>query len=106
MLKKDKPIPLQWGNLKENRCPKCYGKLRVVGLIMSVYECTEAPCGFRISESRFREIMTKLIRVPRSLKSQMDSLKELNNMNVEGEKLNDWGTEENDEKYENNEENN
>ena len=48
---------MNWGNLKQNKCPQCGHDLsdKLKG---KVFVCT---CGFTISDSKFREIVTKQV---------------------------------------------
>ena len=48
---------MNWGNLKQNKCPQCAHDLsdKLVG---KMFICT---CGFKISDAKFREIVTKQV---------------------------------------------
>lgn len=52
---------LNWNNLKRNRCPKCGKELAWhmgVEPINTTYECL---CGFRISERKYRKIVSGIV---------------------------------------------
>jgi len=64
---------LKWWNLKKNKCPKCNKDFTNVKV--KVYEAMAIlhhPCGFKISEQRFKEIASG--QVEQDLDAQRDML--------------------------------
>lgn len=70
---------MEWFNLKKNKCPKC-GKDFMLGLA-TVDGLLAHDCGFRIRESRYKEIVNDMV------KRDIDSF--LDNEEREREEFND-----------------
>jgi tRNA(Ile2) C34 agmatinyltransferase TiaS len=90
---------LEWINLKDRLCPKCYSKLQAKGMLEVTFMCSKPECDFKISDAKYNEILTKLIKGPSRGKKHQEAFEEienlegLNNLGVEGDKLLDWGVE-------------
>jgi len=53
---------MKWGNLKENKCPKCGEDLCQSTIKKDVFECANGiSCGFSISTKRFSEIVNSQV---------------------------------------------
>lgn len=53
---------LEWTNLKELKCPKCYKDL--VRNNYNGYNCEDVNCTFGISESKMRDIAEPMFEYP------------------------------------------
>ena len=52
---------MKWFNLKRNKCPKC-NKDFLDGLVTVVGVLIHEPCGFKIRESRYQEIVSSMVK--------------------------------------------
>lgn len=71
---------MNWLNLQQNKCPKSNDPISISGLLMPEYQCTNSTCDFKISETRFNEILRELYKPNRKWKSFDQNLAELNNL--------------------------
>ena len=53
---------LKWFNLKKNKCPKCSKNIYSgLGGLQSIDGILRHPCGFSISEKKFKKIVTSMV---------------------------------------------
>ena len=53
-------MKLDWENLRRNKCPKCSKDLaKSINIKTMIFEC---PCGFKISQKRYKEIVTNTFK--------------------------------------------
>jgi hypothetical protein len=73
------PRSMNWKALKDGKCPKDGAVLKEGGLSVGyspALRCSNDLCDFKISETRFKEIVTS---TPRRFKDTEDNLSEWNN---------------------------
>jgi len=51
---------MNWFNLKKNKCPKCDRDF-INGLVTVAGMLIHEPCGFKIRESRYQEIVSSMV---------------------------------------------
>lgn len=74
---------MNWGNLKNNDCPKCFAPLKTSGTLLDMeYICSKF-CGFKISEIRFNEIVRDRFKPSKKEQGYADHLSQLNNLGME-----------------------
>lgn len=70
---------MDWSNLKENKCPKCRADLIIRGFFDGLYFCKNEMCDFKISPTKFDQIVSKPSKV-RVRDTSEENLSELNNL--------------------------
>jgi len=73
---------MNWENLKERSCPKCFAKIQIT-LLSGMVTCTNKNCTFKISELKFNQILSDRLRPYSKRRKTDDNLAELNNLNTE-----------------------
>lgn len=71
---------MKWNNLKNNKCPKCFGLL-TQNTITGLHECLGCN-DFTISEEKFDKIVNDMYR-PNKFQNEDERLEELNNFGRE-----------------------
>lgn len=69
---------MDWGNLKDNKCPKCGGRLSMDSFEKEIY----CKCGFFIGKVKFEKIINSMYQTKKTFKfnSEEENLSELNNL--------------------------
>lgn len=76
-------LHMKWNSLKEMKCPKCNGSI-IGGILDLVFTCGTPRCTFKISKSKFDEVISERhvgYAIPSTIdRSYDENLSDLNNL--------------------------